>query len=520
MSQKKPVVMTILDGWAMAPDSPGNAISLANTPNFDKLWKNNPHTLLGATGEDVGLDDNQMSGSEAGHMNIGAGRIVTQDSHYITKSIEKGDFFENPVLVGAMRHAKVNNGKLHVMGLMSVSDSPHSNPEHFRAVLKLAKKKGIGEVYCHLFSDGRDSYPYSGLEILEKFKTIMKEEGIGKIASISGRFYAMDRAKNWKRLTKAFDTIVFSRGEKAKTPEKIFENSYEKEITDEYILPTYIEEDGVPVAKIEENDSVIFYNLRSDRARQFSKLFVAANKNRILEDDMPIIDQVKNLYFVAMTDFGPDLNIHTAFPDETIKDTLPIVLREKRQLYIAENEKFAHVTYFFNGGYADPVGGEERVVIPSIKADTYIEKPEMSAREVADYVVKKIENDEFDFITVNFANTDMVAHTGNLQATVKAAEAVDEQLGRIKDALFEKQGTLIVTADHGNADEMIDIVDGEKRIHTFHTKNPVPFILAGKGYFNVSLSQKGVLGNIAPTILEVLGIEKPKRMNLESLIER
>ncbi|TSD01970.1 MAG: 2,3-bisphosphoglycerate-independent phosphoglycerate mutase [Parcubacteria group bacterium Athens0714_25] len=518
--RKNPTVLIILDGWGIAPPSPGNAISLAKTPFVDELFKKYPFTLLGATGEDVGLDDHQMSGSEAGHMNIGAGRIVAQDSHFISESIKNGSFFSNPILIGAIRHAKISGGNFHIMGLMSDIDSPHSNPEHFRALLRLAKNNEVNEVYCHLFTDGRDSYPKSALEQLENFKKIIAQEGIGKIATISGRFYAMDRAKNWKRLTRAYDAIVFSQGEKAGSPEEAIESAYAKNLTDEYVIPTVIFENGKPIASLGKNDSIVFYNLRSDRARQFSKLFVATNKEGILNDDMPIIDHLENLYFTAMTDFGPDLDVHTAFPGRTLEMTLPMALGGKKQLYIAESEKYAHITYFLNGGYPDPVDGEEWIVVPSPIVDSYVKCPEMSADKIADKVIEGISKNKYDFIAINFANADMVAHTGNIKATIKAVEFVDKQVARIAEKVFEKNGNIIVTADHGNADEMIDRIDGEKRAHTFHTKNPVPFVIAGEKFFGMKLKKGGVLGNIAPTILDAMGVKKPKEIEKESLIER
>lgn len=520
MSQvKTPTVLVILDGWGMASNSLDNAIAQAKTPNFDYFFREYPATTLKASGTSVGLDDNQVSGSETGHMNIGAGRIILQDSHYISESIQNGSFFDNPVLVEAARHAKNFQGKFHVMGLMSDSDSPHSNPEHFRALLRMAKRHGITEVYCHLFTDGRDSYPRSALDHLRHFRGIMQEERIGKIATIGGRFFAMDRSKNWKRMAVSFDTIVFARGEKSFSAEEVIRSAYKNNLTDEYIVPTVIfTQDNLPVAKLEKNDTLIFFNYRSDRARQFSKLFAADNPKRILEDDMPVIDQVPNLYFVAMTDFGPDLNIHTAFPGHTLKGTLPMALKNFRQLYIAEREKYAHVTYFINGGYADSVAGEERVMVESVKTDSYVRFPEMSAREITKRVVDCLDKNSYDFVVVNFANADMVGHTGDMAATKKAVECVDECMGRIADVVLLKNGTLAITADHGNADHMFD---GQKDdANTFHTKNPVPFILVSREYKGAALKSDGALGNIAPTILEVMGVAKPQEMTCESLIKK
>lgn len=516
-SNRQPTLLVILDGWGVAPPSKSNAITLAKTPIIDRLFKAYPYTTLGATGKDVGLDDNQMSGSEAGHMNIGAGRIIIQDSYYITESIKNESFFSNPALMGAIKHAKKNRSKLHIMGLMGNSDSPHSNPEHFRAILKLAKNNNVEEVYCHLFTDGRDSYLQSALNHLKYFRQIIREEETGKIATMSGRFYAMDRSKNWDRLVKAYDAIVFSNSEKAGSAEEAIKNAYNKNLTDEYILPTVILENGKPVARIKKGDSVIFYNLRSDRARQFTKLFVAINEERIISDNMPIIDKINDLYFTAMTDFGPDLSINTAFPGQTTSATLPMVLKNVKQLYIAEMEKYAHLTYFFNGGYPDPIGGEDRMTMPSPKIDSYAKIPEMSAGAITDNVLKYVKEGKYDFIAINFANADMVGHTGNLKAVIKAVEFVDKQIGRLAEIIFKKEGNLIITADHGNADKMVDIVDGKEMVLSFHTKNPVPLCIIGDKFKGNKLNS-GILSNIAPTVLDVMGIEKPEEMECKSLI--
>jgi 2,3-bisphosphoglycerate-independent phosphoglycerate mutase len=450
-------------------------------------------------------------------MNIGAGRIVSQDSQYITKSIKDKSFFINPVLVGAINWAKKNNSHLHVMGLLGNDDSPHSDPDHFQAILRLAKQNNIKEVYCHLFTDGRDSYPKSAKEHLKCYKKMIAEEGIGKIATLSGRFYAMDRAKNWERLTLAYDAIVFARGEKANSPEEAIDSAYKNNLTDEYLLPTVIFEDNKPVAKIGDNDAVIFYNLRSDRARQFTKLFVAVNNRSIIDDDMPIIDKIKNLYFAAMTDFGPDLDVHTAFPGHTISATLPMILGDIRQLYIAESEKFAHVTYFLNGGYADPVGGEVRVMLKSPAVDSYAKVPEMSAELITEKILESLEKNEYDFIAVNYANADMVGHTGDLAATIKAVEFLDKQIGQLVKKVLKLGGNLIITADHGNADDMLDFDSDQP--NTYHTKNPVPFLIAGENFKDKKLRDGGTLGNIAPTILDILNIEKPKLMDKNSLLK-
>ena len=513
---KSPTLLIILDGYGIADSGKANAITLAKKPTIDRLFELYPHTQLGATGKDVGLGGNKMSGSEAGHMNIGAGRIVTQDSYYITESIRDGSFFMNPALAGAVHHVQNHGGKFHLMGLMSDADSPHSDPEHFRAILKLAKADGIEEVYCHLFTDGRDSFPKSALTHLKNFHRIMKEEGIGKIATISGRFYAMDRAKNWDRLTMAYDAIVFARGRQADSPEEAIQHGYDKGRTDEYIKPTVILENNEPVAKLSANDSMVFFNLRSDRARQFTKLFVATNENSVIADDMPVLDKIKNLYFVALTDFGPDLDVHTVLPGQTVAGTLPMALGSLNQLYIAESEKYAHITYFLNGGYADPVNGEQRFMVPSPKIDSYAKMPQMSAHHITEHILDSMEKETYDFYAVNFANADMVGHTGDLSAAVKAIEVLDEQIKNIAEEVFKRNGNIILTADHGNAEVMYDFKVNQP--NTFHTKNPVPFLLASEKFKGKKLANGGVLGNIAPTVLEILEIDKPKVMKEESLL--
>lgn len=514
---KSPTLLIILDGYGLAPPSNYNAITLAKKPAIDRMFEIYPHAELGATGSDVGLEKNKMSGSEAGHMNIGAGRIVAQDSNVITKAIRSGSFFMNPALFSAINHVKKFRGKLHVMGLMGDRDSPHSDPDHFEAVLKLAKKNGIAEAYCHLFTDGRDSFPKSALVHLKNFRRIMKRQGIGKIATLCGRFYAMDRTKNWERLTRAYDAMVFGRGKSAISAEESIRNNYEKNRTDEYLVPTWISENEKPIAKISKNDAIIFFNLRSDRARQFSKLFVAMNKEAIISDNMPIIDKIENLHFVALTDFGPDLDIFTAYPERSVPETLPMSLRNLKQLYIAETEKYAHVTYFLNGGYADPVGGEDRHIIPSPKVKSYAAVPQMSADLITDHVVKSIKKNTYDFYAINYANADMVGHTGDLGATVVAIETLDKQIAKISKEVLKRDGTLIITADHGNAEIMYD--RKEHQPNTFHTKNPVPFIVIGDKFKGKKPGSGGVLGNIAPTVLSILEIEKPKAMKLKSILD-
>lgn len=513
---KSPTLLVILDGYGIAPSGKYNAVTLASKPALDRIFEVYPHTELDATGHSVGLPDNKMSGSEAGHMNIGAGRIVAQDSATITKSIRDGSFFMNPAMIGAVNHIKKFGGNFHLMGLMGDVDSPHSDPDHFRAVLKLAKKNNLSQVYCHLFTDGRDSFPRSAIDHLKYYKKIIKEEGIGEIATLSGRFYAMDRAKNWSRLIRAYDAMVFSRGEKAESPEEAIAQAYQSGLTDEYLLPTVILKEGKPAVRIKKNDAVVFYNLRSDRARQFTKLFVAMNKKSIISDNMPVIDKLRNLYFVAMTDFGPDLDVHMVLKSQSIEATLPMALSPLKQLYIAESEKYAHITYFLNGGYADPVGGENRIMIPSPIIENYAREPNMSANIITENVLNYIEKNVYDFIAINYANADMVGHTGNLSATVCAIECLDKQIQKLIKDVLKRDGNVIITADHGNAENMFS--EEANQPNTYHTKNPVPFVLAGEKFKRKKLLSGGVLGNIAPTILSILEVEKPKAMKKESLL--
>jgi 2,3-bisphosphoglycerate-independent phosphoglycerate mutase len=516
MQIKIPTLLIILDGWGIAAPSRGNAITLAKKPCLDELFSIYPSTTLGATGQDVGLEDNKMSGSESGHLNIGAGRIVKQDSAYISESIKDGSFFMNPAIVGAINHIKESGGNLHIMGLMGNSDSPHSDPDHFKAILHLAKTHQVSKVFCHFFTDGRDSYPQSALEHLKHHQDIIKEEKLGEIATLAGRFYAMDRIKKWERVLKNYEAMVFSKGEKFKSPEEAINNAYKNNLTDEYILPSVIMKNGKPVAKISANDSVIFYNFRSDRARELAKLFVMENKESVILDKMPKTKRIKNLYFSALTGFGPDLDIHIAFPSHSISSTLPMALNNLKQLYTAEKEKYAHITYFFNGGYADPVGGEDRIVIDSPMVDSYAKVPEMSAGILTKNITQYIKRDVYDFIAVNFANADMVGHTGNLKATVKAVEFLDKQMKVLAKEVLDKNGHIIITADHGNADDMMDF--GTNQPNTFHTKNPVPFLLVSEKFKNKKMRDGGVLGNIAPTLLGILEIEKPAAMRNDSLL--
>ena len=513
--KQKPIVLVILDGWGVGEKNPEvNAIEAARTPFYDHLLRSYPNTTLKASGVDVGLEENQMSGSETGHLNIGAGRVVEHDVRIILEEISSGKFFKNPVFLSTINRVKKMGSAVHLMGLMGNADSPHSHPDIFLALLLLLKKNGVEKVFLHLFTDGRDSFPKSALEHWEEWQKMIDGVGLGKLATISGRFYAMDRTKNWERLIRAYDAMTKGEGMKAKSMQETIEKNYKLGNTDEFVEPTVITEKGKPVAKIKDGDGIFFFNFRSDRARELSKFFVGT---KIQEETDVKIKKYKNLSFVAMTDFGPDLNLKTAYDSDPIINTMPSLMKDYKQLYISGTEKYAHVTYFINGGYPDPVDGEERIVVPSPAVRSYAENPEMSSEEITSLIEKYLENDIYDYIVVNFPNADMVGHTGNFYAAVKAIEVLDQKLKRIYSKVTSKKGTMIVTADHGNADIMIDSVS--HRPFSFHTKNPVPFIVASeeKEFHGIKLRNDGKLANILPTILEVAGIEKPEGLE-ESLI--
>ena len=507
----KVTMLMILDGFGDNPNKDGNAIKLANTPNIDKLMKKYPNTDIFTSGKYVGLPDGQMGNSEVGHTNIGAGRIVYQELTRITKSIEDGDFFSNPEFIAAIENCKKHNSKLHILGLVS-DGGVHSHIRHLYGLLEMAKRRDFEDVYVHCFLDGRDTPPASAEGYIAKLQDKMKEKGIGKIASISGRFYAMDRDKRWQRIQKCYDALVNGKGLKAGTAIKAIEDSYQKEVFDEFVEPTVICNGEEPVAKIEKNDSVIFFNFRPDRAREITRTLVDKEFNEFETKKM-------DLYFVCFTNYDETMpNVHIAFKKEVLHNTFGEVVSKAglTQLRIAETEKYAHVTFFFNGGEEKQYPGEDRILVPSPKVETYDQKPEMSAYEVTDKVVEALENDKYDVVILNFANTDMVGHTGSLPAAIKAVEAVDECVGRIVKIIEEKKGNLIITADHGNAEQMIDYKTGEP--HTAHTTNPVPIILITEDQ-KIKLKDNGKLADLAPTMLDLMGIQKPEEMTGESLLE-
>lgn len=503
---KKPVALIIMDGFGYNPSDYGNAITAAKTPNIDK-YKNGPHTLIGASGLDVGLPDGQMGNSEVGHTNIGAGRIVYQMLVKISKDIKDGVFFENKALLDAMKNCKEKNSALHLMGLLSPG-GVHSHMEHLFGIVEMAKKNGLDKVYIHAFLDGRDVPPSSASEFMEQTVEELNKIGLGKIATISGRFYAMDRDNAWDRVEKAYAAMVYGEGVKETEPVQAIKNSYANEVTDEFMLPTVI--DGGE--QIKENDSVIFFNFRPDRARQITRSFVDPEfkgferKNGFF-----------NLHFVCMAQYDASMpNVTVAYPPEQLKMTMGEYLSKsgKTQLRIAETQKYAHVTFFFNGGEEKQFEGEDRILIKSPDVETFDLKPEMSAYEVCDAVVDAINSDKYDVIILNYANCDMVGHTGIFDAAVAAVEAVDTCVGRMVDAILAKGGAALITADHGNADKMCE-PDGSP--FTAHTTNPVPLFCVG---YDCELRDGGVLADLAPTMLEILEMPQPAEMTGKSLIKK
>ena len=503
---KKPLILMILDGFGIA-GADGNAIKAANKPNIDRLFAENPVTEIGASGMDVGLPDGQMGNSEVGHTNIGAGRVVYQELTRITKSIQDGDFLANEALCNAMDNALANDKSLHIMGLLS-DGGVHSHNTHLYGILEMAKKKGLSKVYVHAFLDGRDVPPSSAKSFAEACTEKMNEIGVGKIATVMGRYYAMDRDNRWDRVEKAYAAMVYGEGNTCEDAALAIQKSYDEGVTDEFVLPTVI--DGGDTIK--DGDSVIFYNFRPDRAREITRTFV--------DSDFDGFERKNGFFpltFVCMTQYDATMpNVQVAFKPQSLKNTLGEYLSDKgmTQLRIAETEKYAHVTFFFNGGVEKQYDNEDRILVKSPAVATYDMQPEMSAYEVTDKLVETIESGKYDMIILNFANCDMVGHTGVFEAAVKAVEAVDECVGKVTDAIAKMGGVALITADHGNADKMVD-VDGEP--FTAHTTNPVPFCVIG---YPCKLRTGGKLADIAPTMLEILGLEQPEEMTGVSIIEK
>ncbi|MEZ7171689.1 2,3-bisphosphoglycerate-independent phosphoglycerate mutase [Sporosarcina sp. OR05] len=501
---KAPVALIILDGFGLRDEKYGNAVAQANTPNFDILWNNYPHSTLTACGEAVGLPEGQMGNSEVGHLNIGAGRIVYQSLTRINKSIKDGDFMTNAALLRAIEHVKQKGSALHLMGLLS-DGGVHSHYEHLFALLRLAKMNGIEKVYVHAFLDGRDVGPQTAPGYIEKTEEVMEGIGVGKIATVSGRYYAMDRDKRWDRVESAYRAIVDGEGARFQTAMAGVLASYDELVHDEFVIPFVVEQDGQPVATIEDEDAVVFFNFRPDRAIQLSRAFTDTKFDGF-HTGPKSLEQVK---FVTFTHYSEDVQADVVFTNVDLTNTLGEVLSNNglRQLRIAETEKYPHVTFFMSGGREEEFEGETRILIASPKVATYDLKPEMSAVEVTEALLAEIEADRQDAIILNFANPDMVGHSGLLEPTIKAIETVDVCLGRIIDALLLKGGTAIVTADHGNSDEVVTL---EGKPMTAHTTNPVPVIITKT---DIDLREGGILSDLAPTMLKLLDIEQPADMS-------
>lgn len=509
---KKLTALMILDGFGYSESSNGNAIRVAGIPFVMGLKKEYPHTLVGASGMDVGLPTGQMGNSEVGHLNIGAGRIVYQELTRITKDIEDGGFFKKPEFIEAMENAKKDGKKLHAYGLVS-DGGVHSHNEHLYALLKMAKQRGLDNVYIHCFMDGRDVPPDSGLGFIEELEAKIKEIGIGQIATVMGRYYAMDRDNRFERVQKAYTAMVNGEGLHADSAVQAMRQSYDKGEMDEFVKPTVIMNGSEPVATIGAGDSIIFFNFRPDRAREITRTFIDKDFSGFERDYFDV-------HYVCLTQYDKTFeNVSVAYKPQSLENTLGEYLAKngKRQFRIAETEKYAHVTFFFNGGVEKPNEGEDRFLIPSPKVATYDLKPEMSAYEVADEAVKHIESGEYDVMILNFANPDMVGHTGVLEAAVKAVTAVDACASKVVAAILKMGGDVLITADHGNSEKMYDENGGP---FTAHTTNPVPLILVGERYKNSKLKSGGRLADLAPTLLDMMGIEKPSEMTGSSLIEK
>ncbi len=529
----KPLVLIILDGWGYRAESSANAIALARKPSYDRLLQEYPNTLIHTSGKYVGLPDGQMGNSEVGHLNIGAGRIVHMDSARIELMIQNGEFFSNPTLLAAMKNARSGGRRLHLFGLLS-DGGVHSHQTHLYALLKMARQNDVDRVFVHAFMDGRDTLPTSGASYLEQLQQKMREYNTGKIATVNGRYYAMDRDRRWERIAKAFNAMVYGDGEAGKYADAVqgVKDSYNKGVTDEFIVPFVCinkdkdkdkESRGAALATIRDDDSCVCFNFRADRVRQITR---ALTRNSGLNEqggnDLPGAadldatiprDRVpKNLHYVCMTRYDKKFTLSVVIPPESLPNIMANIMGEMnlRNLRVAETEKYAHVTYFFNGGVEQPFPGEERILVPSPKVATYDLKPEMSAAGIADTVVKAVEDGTFDVIIVNFANADMVGHSGKIEPTIKAVETVDACLGRIEMAVRTKGGALLITADHGNAEMMVDPATGGP--HTAHTTNPVPLIVVAENNKKFTLKPNGSLRDISPTILGMLGIPQPKEM--------
>lgn len=507
MNKQLPVVLMILDGWGISEHKEGNAIAQSNTENMDRLLAQYGHSQLFCSGEYVGLPEGQQGNSEVGHLNLGAGRVVYQELTRINKAVREHTLQDNPAFQNVMAHCMEQNKALHLMGLVSPG-GVHSHSSHLYGLLEMAAAKGLKEVYVHCFLDGRDVGPSTGMGFVEELEDKLQQIGVGRIATVSGRYYAMDRDNRWERVEKAYRAMTAGAGETAASAVEAVQQSYDKGETDEFVLPTVVQADGKPVAVIQAGDGVIFFNFRGDRAREISKAFVNKEFDGFSREYLGV-------QYVAMTQYEEGLDMTVAFPPQDLQNTLGQVLADNqvKQFRVAETEKYAHVTFFFNGGVEEPNPLEDRLLVPSPKVATYDLQPEMSAIEVKDKLIEAIKGGEYPFILVNFANTDMVGHTGIPEAAQKAVETVDKCVGEVADAVKNAGGVLLITADHGNAEQMVDPVKGTP--HTAHTANPVPFVVMSAEPYTV---KDGSLQDVAPTVLKLLGIDKPADMTGESLI--
>jgi 2,3-bisphosphoglycerate-independent phosphoglycerate mutase len=512
----KPVLLVVLDGWGIRKEREANAIAVAGTPNVDALVREYPSTALETSGLAVGLPEGQMGNSEVGHTNLGAGRIVYQDLVRINRAVEDGSFFTNDALLMACRRAKESGAALHLMGLVS-DGGVHSHVDHMHACVELARREGVARVFLHAFMDGRDTPPRAGLGTMAAVEKRFRETGYGKVATVSGRYYAMDRDKRWDRVALAWAAIVDAEGQRASSGVAAMEAAYARDEGDEFVKPTVIVNgDGKPVGPVRDGDAVLFFNFRADRAREITRAFTQRGFKEFERRRAPALTA-----YVCMTEYDKTFELPVAFPPQDLTEIFPEIVAHAgmKQLRCAETEKYAHVTFFFNGGRETVYPGEDRILVPSPRdVKTYDQKPEMSAREVTDKLVAALGTGQYGFVLVNFANPDMVGHTGILEAAVKAVKVVDECLGRLWQAARAQGMAMLVTADHGNCEMMTDPVTGQP--HTAHTLNPVPFILADPDFRGAKLRAKGILADVAPTILQVMGLPQPREMKGLGLVTR
>lgn len=514
----KPIVLIILDGWGLTMENRGNPLSIAKLPTITKLNQFYPHIALQASGISVGLPWGEAGNSEVGHITLGTGQTIYQNMPRITMDIQNGEFFKNTAFLNAIEHAKKNHSAIHLMGLVG-KGSIHSNTDHLYGLLELLRDQKFTNVFLHIFTDGRDSAPTSGIESIKELQKRFRDYGLGQIATIGGRYFGMDRNNNWDRVKLAYQVMTEGTGEQTEDPLDYINKSYKKEIFDEYIVPATITKNGKPIALIKDKDAVIFFNFREDRARQITKAFVLPSFNKF--EKKPI----ENLFFVTMVQYESDLPVTVAFPVIGISTCLGKILAKNKltQLRIAETEKFAHVTYFFNGGEEDPFTGEDRIIIPSKDVPSFDEAPEMSAQELTEKVIDSVNKEKYDFILLNYANADIVGHTGNENAAIIAVETIDTCLSQLISSVISKNGCLLITADHGNVEEMVNLRTGEK--DTEHSSNPVPlWFVTSENHSenqNINLTDfqvSGLLSDIAPTILDLFNIEKPQEITGESLL--